>query len=230
MAPPYEMLRLLGSPQKECRFIFANPLVRQHTPLGPCRKEANGEGRQSSPGARICDCPAVPSAVCRPPSAVTPESKMSAFMTTVTHSQPCRREWCPTTRRLPVDCPQRCDSVLRLGYSIEFKRQVAQEFLGGETLYGLARRHDVSLDIAQPHPDLVREVRSGRVRRGGPGRGPSAAVRSEDFGAGAPDRAPSARDQVSKGGSVKRTSGRKRAYIGPCPPRGTSVARGCRGR
>jgi transposase len=28
-------------------------------------------------------------------------------------------------------------------YSIEFKRQVAQEFLSGETLHGLAKRHDV---------------------------------------------------------------------------------------
>ena len=28
-------------------------------------------------------------------------------------------------------------------YSIEFKRQVAQEFLTGETLHGLAKRHDV---------------------------------------------------------------------------------------
>ena len=32
-------------------------------------------------------------------------------------------------------------------YSIEFKRQVAQEFLGGETLYGLAKRHDVSRNL-----------------------------------------------------------------------------------
>ena len=32
-------------------------------------------------------------------------------------------------------------------YSIEFKRQVAQEFLAGETLYGLARRHDVSRNL-----------------------------------------------------------------------------------
>jgi transposase len=29
-------------------------------------------------------------------------------------------------------------------HSIEFKRQVAQEFIGGETLHGLAKRHDVS--------------------------------------------------------------------------------------
>jgi transposase len=29
-------------------------------------------------------------------------------------------------------------------HSIEFKRQVAQEFIAGETLHGLAKRHDVS--------------------------------------------------------------------------------------
>ena len=32
-------------------------------------------------------------------------------------------------------------------HSIEFKRQVAQEFLGGETLHGLAKRHDVSRNL-----------------------------------------------------------------------------------
>jgi transposase-like protein len=34
-------------------------------------------------------------------------------------------------------------------HSVEFKRQVAQEFLGGEALHGLAKRHDVS-------PNLIR--------------------------------------------------------------------------
>jgi len=29
-------------------------------------------------------------------------------------------------------------------HSVEFKRQVAQEFLAGETLHGLAKRHDIS--------------------------------------------------------------------------------------
>src|SRR6202140_2261215 len=29
-------------------------------------------------------------------------------------------------------------------HSIEFKRQIAQEFLAGETLHGLAKRHDIS--------------------------------------------------------------------------------------
>ncbi len=32
-------------------------------------------------------------------------------------------------------------------YSIEFKRQVAQEYLAGETLHGLARRHGVSRNL-----------------------------------------------------------------------------------
>ena len=32
-------------------------------------------------------------------------------------------------------------------YSIDFKRQVAQEFLGGDTLYGLARCHHVSRNL-----------------------------------------------------------------------------------
>jgi len=30
---------------------------------------------------------------------------------------------------------------------MEFKRQVAQEFLGGEALYGLAKRHDVCRNL-----------------------------------------------------------------------------------
>lgn len=32
-------------------------------------------------------------------------------------------------------------------YSIEFKRQVAQEFLAGETLHGLAKRHDICRNL-----------------------------------------------------------------------------------
>ena len=32
-------------------------------------------------------------------------------------------------------------------HSIEFKRQVAQEYLGGETLHGLAKRHDLSRNL-----------------------------------------------------------------------------------
>lgn len=32
-------------------------------------------------------------------------------------------------------------------HSVEFKRLVAQEFLAGETLHGLAKRHDVSRNL-----------------------------------------------------------------------------------
>jgi transposase-like protein len=32
-------------------------------------------------------------------------------------------------------------------YSVDFKRQVAQEFLSGETLHGLAKRHDISRNL-----------------------------------------------------------------------------------
>jgi transposase-like protein len=32
-------------------------------------------------------------------------------------------------------------------HSIEFKRQIAQEFVAGETLYALAKRHDLSRQL-----------------------------------------------------------------------------------
>jgi transposase len=32
-------------------------------------------------------------------------------------------------------------------YSIEFKRQIAQEYIGGETLHALAKRHDLSRNL-----------------------------------------------------------------------------------
>src|SRR5437588_12151535 len=32
-------------------------------------------------------------------------------------------------------------------HSVAFKRQVAQEFVAGETLYGLAKRHDISRQL-----------------------------------------------------------------------------------
>ena len=32
-------------------------------------------------------------------------------------------------------------------HSMEFKRQVVQEYLGGETLHGLAKRHDISRQL-----------------------------------------------------------------------------------
>ena len=91
-------------------------------------------------------------------------------------------------------------------HSIEFKRQVAQEYLAGETLHGLAKRHDIirnliriwvhkyeagAFDDDAQAADLIQELR-GADRRAG------AAGRQAGSGAG-----------VSKGGSEKRTAGRE---------------------
>jgi transposase len=43
-------------------------------------------------------------------------------------------------------------------HSTEFKRQVAQEFLGGETLHGLAKRHDLSRNLIRV---WVKKLESG---------------------------------------------------------------------
>jgi transposase-like protein len=34
-------------------------------------------------------------------------------------------------------------------HSIEFKRQVAQEFIAGESLYALSKRHDISRQLVR---------------------------------------------------------------------------------
>ena len=34
-------------------------------------------------------------------------------------------------------------------YPIEFKRQVAQEYLAGETLHGLAKRHEINRNLVR---------------------------------------------------------------------------------
>jgi len=61
-------------------------------------------------------------------------------------------------------------------HSIAFKRQVAQEFIAGETLYGLSKRHDISRQL--PFGELpatgkqmdapccdVFELESGKIKR-----------------------------------------------------------------
>jgi transposase-like protein len=40
-------------------------------------------------------------------------------------------------------------------HSIEFKRQVAQEFIAGETLHALARRHDVSRNLIRVWTSVI---------------------------------------------------------------------------
>ena len=81
--------------------------------------------------------------------------------------------------------------------------------------------------LAEPHPDLGDEGRSGCLRGRVPSRRPSAAVRGEDCGAGTPSRTPGVGDRVSKGSAEERTVGQKRTYVRRCRPRGMSVTRGC---
>jgi transposase len=55
--------------------------------------------------------------------------------------------------------------------SIEFKRQVAQEFVAGETLYALAKRHDISRQLIRVAPGDIavrRRHDAGDALRGGP--------------------------------------------------------------
>ena len=110
-------------------------------------------------------------------------------------------------------------------HSIEFKRQVAQEFLGGETLHGLANRHNLSRNLIR--------------------------IWVERYEAGAFDEDAAAADLVQayeariaalerlvgkqaleleflKGGATLRTAAEKRACVRDRRPRGISVARGCK--
>ena len=50
-------------------------------------------------------------------------------------------------------------------YSIEFKRQVAQEYLAGETLHGLAKRHDLSRNLIRIWVASMRRARSTTTPR-----------------------------------------------------------------
>ena len=50
-------------------------------------------------------------------------------------------------------------------HSIEFKRQVAQEYLAGETLHGLAQRHDISRNLIRVWVANTRPVRSTTTPR-----------------------------------------------------------------
>ncbi len=46
-------------------------------------------------------------------------------------------------------------------HSIEYKRQIAQDFIAGETLHALANRHDISRNLIRI---WVRKFEAGGVR------------------------------------------------------------------
>src|SRR3984893_2099393 len=109
-------------------------------------------------------------------------------------------------------------------HSIEFKRQVAQEFIAGETLHGLAARHGVSRNLIRAwvmkfEAGAFDECRSGRSASG---------IRGEDRRPRAHGGPAGARNRVSKGGVKKRTTAGKRDYIRHQRPQGLSAGEGCR--
>ena len=110
-------------------------------------------------------------------------------------------------------------------HSIEFKRQVAQEFLAGETLHGLAKRHDVSRNLIRI---WVERYRDGAFDEDAARCRPHPAIRGTDRRSRTASRQAGAGIGVSKGGSAKRAAAEKRTYIRDCRPAAVSVREGCR--
>jgi transposase-like protein len=82
-------------------------------------------------------------------------------------------------------------------YSIEFKRQVVQEYQAGETLHGLAKRHGISRNLIR---FWAAKAEAGEFDDDLAAAEHSAGVRSAHRFAGAPSRQAGARERASKGG------------------------------
>ena len=111
-------------------------------------------------------------------------------------------------------------------HSIEFKRQIAQEFLAGETLHGLEKRHDLSRNLirvwveryqagAFDEDAAARLISFSNTKRGS--RPSNGCGRQASAGIGG-----------RKGGLRNALASEKRAYIRNCLPETVSVAEGCR--
>ena len=109
-------------------------------------------------------------------------------------------------------------------HSIEFKRQVAQEFLAGDTLHGLAKRHDICRNLIRV---WVQKYEVGAFDEDA-----AAADLLQQYEA----RIASLERLVGKQaleleflrGLEKRTGAERRDYVRRCRPPGLSIAEGCR--
>src|SRR5215510_3499444 len=110
-------------------------------------------------------------------------------------------------------------------YSIEFKRQVAQEYIAGETLHTLAKRHDLSRNLIRI---WVAKYEAGIFEDDARAADLLREYEAKDCRAGTPGRTAGARDRIFKGGIAKRTAAEKREYIRHHRPHSFSVAEGCR--
>ena len=110
-------------------------------------------------------------------------------------------------------------------HSIEFKRQVAQDFIAGETLHALASRYDISRNLIRI---WVRKFEAGAFDDEA-----QSADLLQDYKAkiAALERLVGRQAleiEVQKGALKKRTAAEKREYIRHHRPRGLSIAEGCR--
>jgi transposase len=110
-------------------------------------------------------------------------------------------------------------------HGIEFKRQVAQEFIAGETLHGLAKRHDISRNLIRI---WVQKYEAGAFDEDA-----TAADMIQEYEAriAALERLVGKQAlelEFLKGGCKKRTASEKRTYIRHHRHSGISIAEGCR--
>src|SRR2546430_7660137 len=106
-------------------------------------------------------------------------------------------------------------------YAIEFKRQVAQEYLAGDTLHGLAKRHAISRNLVR--------IWVAKYEAGSFDSDVVAAdmVQTQEARIAAPDgRHARVGERVFKGGLARRTTAEKRDHVRDRCPGGLSVAGG----
>ena len=109
-------------------------------------------------------------------------------------------------------------------HSIAFKRQIAREFIAGESLYALSKRHDISRQLIRVWVEKY-EAGLGRRRPG------CDLLQEYEAKIAALERMvgrQSLEIEFLKGALEKRTTAEKREYIRHCRPRGVSIAEGCR--
>jgi transposase-like protein len=110
-------------------------------------------------------------------------------------------------------------------YSVEFKRQVVQDYLAGETLHGLAKRHDISRNLIRiwiaKHEARALDCDTAAARV-------LTEYEARIAAAGAPRWQARSRERVFKGGLGVRSPAEKREYVRRRRPHGVSVAEGCR--
>jgi transposase len=90
--------------------------------------------------------------------------------------------------------------VKHRSHSIEFKRQIAQEFMAGETLHALAKRHDISRNLIRI---WVKKLETGAFDEDAQAGRSSSGKRGEDRGTRTHGWQAGTRNRVSKGGAEK---------------------------